>query len=49
MEYWSTGALKNIIFQAPNRGPAQRVGTPKEKSQGVRCQVSGVRKKKHAS
>ena len=30
---WSDGALKNIKFQAPNRGPARRVGTPKEKLQ----------------
>jgi hypothetical protein len=25
-------ALQNIKFQEPNRGPAQRVGTPKEKT-----------------
>ena len=32
MEYWSTGALKNIIFQAPNL-----------KVSGVRFRVSGKR------
>jgi hypothetical protein len=31
--FWSTEALQNIKFQAPNRGSAQRVGTPKEKLQ----------------
>ena len=49
---WSNGALQNIKFQAPNRGPAQRVGTPKEKSQGLRCSAgggSGVMKKKQVS
>jgi len=43
---WSDGALQNIKFQAPNRDPARRVGTPKEKSQGFRCQVSDRKDKK---
>jgi hypothetical protein len=43
---WSNGALENIKFQAPNRGPAQGVGTPKEKYQGVRCQGRKTKKLK---
>ncbi len=31
--WWSNGEFQNIKFQAPNRGPARRVGTPKEKLQ----------------